>query len=272
MAVFYIYADESGKLIKNDYTSFCGYVAHAAEWQRFAMEWDTLLMKWSVPPVHMSKIMSPEIKKDEWSKIKTDWGKDWETNRDIMLEQFASAVRDSGLVCVGAAVDAKHFRLLADSEFKKEAKDPLYLSFHHIVMSAIEKIEVIDKYSPISIVIDDGDEEYSIGCYKLLNNLKKHPDHKFDKVRQRIDGMCFGNDRSYSGLQAADMVAYETRRLLIDRIKDAKAEPSRLLTYLTFAGKHKPGLFTAAILDELESGTLEMLKKEEDEDKKRPGI
>jgi len=272
MAEFYIYADESGKMSsKADYISLCGYISHVSEWQRFSLEWNNCRFRWGVPAVHMNRIMFPERKEDEWLDIRKKWGRDWEAKRDLMLDDFAATIRNAHLVCIGAAVDAKHFRSLPESEFKKEAKDPVYLAFHTLVMRGIEKTETVDKCSPISIVVDDGDEEYSIGCIKLLNSLKQHPSPKFQKVRDRIDGMCFGNDRSYPGLQAADMVAYEARRLLVERIKDPKAEPSKLYESLTLLLIHQPGLYTPAILDQLERGTLEAIREGKEDDEK-PGI
>lgn len=262
MAEFYLYADESGKTSsKADYVSFCGYIAHVSEWQRFSLEWNNCRFRWGIPTVHMARIMAPDNKDDEWRKIKNQWGADWEAKRDLMLDDLAATVRNAHLVCVGVATDAKHFRSMPDSDFKRECRDPVFMAFHHLVMRSIERASIIDDRSPISIVIDDGDEEYAIGCYKLLNTLKQHPHPVFKKVRDRIDGMCFGNDRSYPGIQAADMVAYEARRLLVDRIKDPKAEPSKLLHSLTLMGIHQPGVYTAALLDELASNTNEAIKK-----------
>ena len=40
MADFYLYADESGKLQSAPYTSFCGFVTHHTEWQRFSQAWE----------------------------------------------------------------------------------------------------------------------------------------------------------------------------------------------------------------------------------------
>jgi hypothetical protein len=274
LAVFYIYADESGKPQKDDYTSLCGYVAHEAEWARFLLEWQAVRMKWQIPPVHMARIMFPERKDDEWLKVRKAWGKDWEFKRDMMLQELAMTVRGAALVAIGAVVDAKHFRALADSEFKREAKDPLFLALHTVVMRAIEATEVIDRCSPIGLIIDD-DRENSIECYRRLNNLKDHPHLMFAKVRERIRSMTFANDDYYPGLQAADMLAYESRRYMVSRIDNPEAEPSELLMLLTTLFIHQPRLYTPAILDQLEKGTLKMLEDErakEKDDKQESGV
>ncbi len=109
MAVFHIYGDESGKLHQSDYPSFCGYVGHVSAWQGVAALWNNLRLKWQVPPIHMARIMSPNNKNDEWTKVKEDWAGSWEAKRDMMLLQFSEIVREAPVVCVGAIVDAKAF-------------------------------------------------------------------------------------------------------------------------------------------------------------------
>jgi hypothetical protein len=189
MAVFQIYGDESGKLSsKTEYTSFCGYVAHVSEWARFSLEWNNCRFRWGVPPVHMSRIMYPDSKDDDWRKVKEAWGSLWEKKRDVMLADFGATVRSAQVVCVGAVVDSGYFRQLAksDEDFKKLYKDPIHLSFHTFVMRGIEKTEVIDKHSPIGLVVDD-DPEFSMEVYQQLNGLKQ----TFPKVKDRVHAISF---------------------------------------------------------------------------------
>lgn len=249
MALFRIYADESGKLGKNaDYTSFCGYIAHVAEWERFELEWRSARVRWQVPAIHMSRIMAPDNKDDAWKKTKEEWGEAWDAKRDIMLKDFAAIIRSAHVVCVGAVVDAAHFRSLCDqdTEFKQRFKSPAYLAFHTLVMRGIEKTEIVDKCSPIGIVIDD-DQEFAMGCYDYINQLK----HEFPKVRERIHSVCLVNDESYSGIQAADMIAWEARRLMVERKASPAAPPSELFQALTLYLTHQPTLYTAEVLDKL---------------------
>ncbi len=157
MAAFYIYVDESGKLSgKSDYTSLCGYLAHAQEWQRFAVEWNACRLRWQVPAIHMTRIMSPDLREDDWKVKKEVWGELWESKRDQMLEEFAWIIHRSSLVCVGTVLDASSYRRI-----QKEEDCLLYWSdsnvfaFHYIIMTGLEKIETVDKCSPVSIVVDD---------------------------------------------------------------------------------------------------------------------
>lgn len=269
MAVFHIYGDESGKLHQSDYTSFCGYVGHISLWQGFAAMWNNLRFKWQVPPIHMARIISPDNKDDEWKKVKDEWGTSWVTKRDVMLKEFAELVRTAGVVCVGAIVDSKHFRQVADSDpdFKKLYRDPIYMAFHTFVMRGIDKTEVIDKLSPIGIVIDD-DEEFAMGVYQQLNTLRKDLDNerkkyadekvveRIKRVRDRVHAITFVDDASYPGVQAADMIAYEARKIMVARLKDPNAT-SELYDELTFLRTHQPKFYRPEVIDELQASLKE---------------
>jgi|SRR5664280_291045 len=142
---------------------------------------------------------------------------------------------------------------MPDSTFKKlYGNNPIYLAFHTIVMNSIKLTEVIDKYSPISIVIDD-DRESSLQCYEMLHRLKQ----AFPVVRERIHGISFVNDRSYPGVQAADMIAYEVTRFMERKKKDNAVQASERLAALTLFGNHQPKLYTAALLDEMNATTVD---------------
>ena len=249
LATFHIYGDESGKLkSKADFTSFCGYVAHVSEWERFGMEWNNCRFRWQVPPVHMARIMFPDVKNDEWQATKKKWGKLWEKKRDMMLSDFAATIRSAQIACVGAVVDANHFRKLADLDpkFKEAHRDPIHMAFHTFVMRGIEKTEIIDKHSAIGVVVDE-DREFSMKVYEQLNSLKD----TFAKVRERVHAVSFVNDANYPGVQAADMIAYEARRLMVEKIKQPDIQPSELYLALTLYGVHAPKYYNAQILDKL---------------------
>jgi hypothetical protein len=248
MANFHIYGDESGKLSgKADITSFCGYVGHISAWAQFADIWRNCRLKWQVPPVHMARIMYPDGKDDDWKKVKTDWGTSWEKKRDLMLKEFADIVRSSDIMCVGAIVDCKHFRHLADTDplFKEAQRDPIHMAFHTFLMRGIEKTNIVDDCSPISIVIDD-DPEFAMKVYEQIETLKT----TFPHVKKRVHAVSFVDDFSYPGVQAADMIAYEGRKIMVEKMTNPDAT-SDLYDDLTFHRVHQPQFYNAKILDQL---------------------
>jgi hypothetical protein len=252
MAEFYLYTDESGKLESNQsMTAFCGYLAHTTAWDYINQEWRNRRMAWGIPAIHMAEINYPELKKNsEWLKKKIEWDVTWESRREHMLDEFATIVHQTNMASIGNVVDADHFRKLPDSPFKQAMRNPLYLSLYHTVIDTIDRLDrVAGSQFSLSIVFDE-DEEYAMKCYELLSGLKKaFP----EKIGKRIDGICFGNDKAYPGIQAADMIAYESRSLMIAKKADHKSPPSNLFKLLTRDGLNMPTLYTPEELDELQA-------------------
>jgi len=250
VAEFYIYADDSGKFDDQrcDYTALCGYIAHVSEWHRVGMEWRNSLLRFQVPYVHMAPMMFPDRSRDQaWKAIKTRWGASYETKRDMLIHDLGMILRSAQVVAIGAIVDVAHFRQLPDSEFKRVVQDdPLFLAFHQVVMRGIEKTEVVDKCSAIGLVIDD-DRESSLSCYNMLHRLKQ----TFPKVRERISIISFANDVRYPGIQAADMLAYESRKLMVEMKQNPSVKPSELWENLTLLGINQPLFYKPDILDKL---------------------
>jgi hypothetical protein len=245
MAHFYIYGDESGKLAQSDYVSFCGYLGHNSEWERVSLEWNNLRLAWDVPPLHMRCIMSPERPRcDEWGRVKRKWGSAWEDKRDRMLLEFSAAILHSTVVCAGSVVDSSHFRSMPDSQFKREMRDPLFLGFYTMLMESLDKVDRISSSLSIGLVIDD-DQQYGMDCYALLNSLKEG----FPRVRERIRAMTLANDAEYPGLQMADMISYEARSRMVERLKAKDSAPSDMFIALTRNMDHQPKLWSAEFLD-----------------------
>jgi hypothetical protein len=67
------------------------------------------------------------------------------------------------------------------------------------------------------------------------------------------------NDDSYPGLQLADMISYESRRLMVEKLKNSKAEPSELFQSLTLLLTHQPHLYTPEVLDKMHADAKEKI-------------
>jgi hypothetical protein len=260
MGVFNVYVDESGKLSgKSEYTSLCGYVAYAQEWNRVALEWNACRMRWGVPPIHMVRIMSPDLRDDEWKAKKQAWGELWESRRDQLIEELSMIIHRAQLACVGAVVDANAYRrIMAEDKCTLHYKDSNVFAFHHVIMSSLEKIENVDRFSPISIIIDD-DQENAFGYYQMLSTLRTHESDQFQKVRDRVHGISFCNDVSYPGIQMADMVAYIARRYKVGEASGDEPSldsiPFSLYPHITTGGLHQPKVYTEEIIRKVAQGT-----------------
>jgi hypothetical protein len=253
MAVYHIYADESGKLSgKEPYTSLCGYVGPIAAWGQLAEAWNKCRFQWQIPPIHMSRIMHPDRKEDAWNEKWREWGDGWVEKRDIMLAELGGIIHDVGVICIGAVVDADAYRSVrADPSLSLLWGDSNVFALHEVMMRGIKRIETVDKISPVSLVVDD-DPEHAKDFYAHYTQLRTHSDPMFSKVRERMHAISFCDDEHYPGLQAADMIAWSARAWMVDNGEDHKiAEPHELLRLLTHSSMYQPKVYTADILRQL---------------------
>jgi hypothetical protein len=267
MAQFHIYLDESGKLQqKTDYTCICGYLADGGTWERFSAQWNRVRLRWDVPPVHMAKLMKPvgpniAYKSDDWDNVRVRWGANWEPIRNEMLREFAQVISSLAVVALGVIVDAVAYRKLRDESSPATYDDPNVFAFHRVIMDGLAKIERVERLGTLSIIVDN-DPEHAWGYYNLANGLRNHPDKAvFSAVGDRLHAVCFGDDKAYPGLQAADMLSWLSRRYMVDKKQAADHLPSDLLRLLTFDGLHQPVVFTDAILKEVSEGTIRALNE-----------
>jgi Protein of unknown function (DUF3800) len=245
MANFYIYGDESGKMVSgSDVTSFCGFVGSASEFSRVMEEWDNCRLGWGAPPLHMRFITHPE-RDPAWSALKQQWEPLWDKKCESMLIDFSSIIVRSHIACVGCAVDSAYFRAMPDCEWKRNMQDPVYLGLYTLIMESLDKIDKVNKALPVSLVVDGGDEKYVTRSFQLLEALKI----QLPRVRDRIVAITFADDTKYPALQMADMIAFEARALMVKRLSDPKAPHSELYANLTKRGVHQPAYWDKEHLD-----------------------
>lgn len=267
MALFHIYVDESGKLHANtDFTCLCGYLAPGATWEVFSQNWNGCRLRWGVPPLHMAQIMKPvgassKTRDADWDAVRQRWGSQWESIRNEMLEEFARIISSLPIVAIGAVVDANAYRSLKSESSPITEQDPNVFAFHNVIMDGLRTVERVTNLGSLSIIVDD-DPEFAHQYYDLAQGLRNHPEKSvFSCVRDRLDAICFGDDRAYPGLQAADLLCWTARRFMIDRKSDEDNLPSNLLRLLTFDGLHQPKVWTREALAELSDKTTDALKE-----------
>ncbi len=247
MGVFYLYADESGKFNrKSEYVSFCGFVGQDLEWWRIGQEWDNCRLAYSVPAIHMSYISDPDRDPSgQWAEVKRKWGASWDRRKQEMLIDFARIIQQAHVACVGCTVDAAHYGTMQETDYKRSMHNPLYLAFYNLVRNALDKLDWLPGGQLMSVIIDD-DQESSENYYNLLAAMRK----QFPaEVHKRIAALSFANDVAFPAIQAADMIAYESRTLMLARKLDSNIPPSSVYVLMTKNGLHEPTRYTPEFLD-----------------------
>lgn len=176
--------------------------------------------------------------------VKKRWGSEYDERCDLLLDECALLIHDAKLICVGTIVDCNAFKSGSVPKLKKATyDDPHYLAFQWTVLRSLERVEWGDTDALLGLLLDD-DYEKAIHCYQLLRSLKEqHPESK-----KRISGICFCSDDKYPGVQAADIIAHEARRLATEKAP----EPSKRFRLLTQNLSNQPHMFDEKALLRLE--------------------
>ena len=247
MAQVHFFCDESGKFSSSRYVSFCGFLGTGTQGEKLLPEWSATRLRLQVPPIHVSAMLHPSAK-NGWLQISQKWGDKWPGKRDEVIGEFATIIDKEKLVCFGAVIDVESFSKMDLPILKARSEgDPHYLAFELTVVGSLEKVLWGDSNGTMGLVMDD-DEEKAIHCYKLLKMVKAHE----PKVKERVSGICFGSDDLYPGIQAADILAHESRRMMTH-----DEAPSKRFQQLTCNGQHKPILLDAAMLQSMENEARE---------------
>jgi hypothetical protein len=273
---FSLFLDESGKIHSQEYTALCGYVATVDEWFRFGQAWSQLQIKWNLPPLKMSKIEHPD---GEWGRVRKRveaGGDTWETWKDMVLNEFCTLVANSSIAAVGSVIDAAAYRAVKDEDpqdFLIHHSDCNVYLLQYAIMAALDIVERVDKSGLMSVCIDD-DQETAFPYYESYWTLQKMthfpnipPEHKsrFDRIAQRVDQIAFCKDTFHPALQAADLLAYVSRRLKFENPGPGRLND--LYVFFTRGGTYPVKDFREKDIRKIAENTARSLREKKYDDK-----
>lgn len=200
--------DDSGKESDANHRFVCiaGYLAHDQFWYGFTQRWRHLLLKHGIPAVHMR----------EWEGVRKahHWSLDYGHR---ILGEFIALIREFSLIGFGMAVDAEVWRKLSP-ERRKSFGDAQEFCFQRIIRRVVDRMEKAGEREPLAIVFDQ-DFQFARPRLRLMEHI-----HKRDRrLAEQLSAISFADSRRYYQLQAADILAWETRRHLVNR-SGAQAE------------------------------------------------
>lgn len=189
--------DESGKQGSSEVVVFAGLFATAERWAEFGREWNTLLRKEGLSWLHMVDAVQMS---GDYAKFR-----DRVSDLESLLLSLADLVYKYAREGVINRVFVKEFEAL-DKRISRRYKDPFYYAFEGGI-EALSKSPTLEPNDRFNLICDDSDDAGEcLKAYRRLAKLKP-------EIHKRFGMICFGDDKSYSPLQAADMFAYCVRRV-----------------------------------------------------------
>jgi hypothetical protein len=217
------YFDDSGK--ESDHTHrfvvLAGYMAaEGLPWNRFYQAWRHLLLRHGLPHIHMKDILG------------IAQAKGWDIPKlNEVLREFIAAIKDAQLIGFGVAVDANEWRALS-KERRKRFGDAQEFCCSRILRRIVDRLnEAGFPEEQISITFDR-DWEFARRRLTLIEEISK----RAPQIRRNLAQLSFADSEHFYPLQAADLLAWETRRELAHRIEGERgtARWAELMTALPY--------------------------------------
>jgi hypothetical protein len=221
MVIFY--GDESGTHGKGDYV-VSGYVAHKTTWEFFAHEWNKALHAASPRRVDFLKMSQCHHHDGQFAG--------WSDDDAILKLRHALSV-----LCVflekgsigefTSYISWDDYNQRVNGECKKFFDNPYYFDLMLITKRAAEflKLKSPDFKGKINFVFDQG----NVAEAKAPVHFQKIRDFADPEIAKYIGPISFADDKDEPGLQAADVIAWHTRRHLARVEGDAQEEHFALL-------------------------------------------
>jgi len=201
--MIHVFLDDSGKESQQSAPFVCmaGYLGNLDSIARLGNRWMQMILKLGIPAIHMREII-PNYSKYGWDIAK----------RDEVLAECVQIIRESALTGVGVALEMAAWRKL-----RKEHPD---LDFGTAQQFCLERIlrTVIDRLHAAQIdelaLVFDTDPEFGANRFNLFCGLLGHD----ERATRRLSSITFGLTPYYPGLQCADILAWETRKEMAQRL------------------------------------------------------
>jgi hypothetical protein len=140
------------------------------------------------------------------------------TQRNNVVLEFIDAIKAAKLIGFGVAVDSEAWRSLS-SERIKAFGNAQEFCFTRIMRRISDRLDLAQEKESVAVVFDQ-DFEFSRRRLALFQNL-----WSFERrIAEKYAAIMFADAERYPPLQAADLLAWTTRRELMLRAK--KLQPS----------------------------------------------
>jgi hypothetical protein len=209
----HLFLDDSGKEGQATTPIVClaGYLAHDDVIASLNEKWIQLLIKYGIPEIHMKSLvpMTGIYKDVGWS----------DEQRDAVVAEFIEVINSTNMVGVGIAVNTAAWRKYKGKYPKINVGNIQQFCLNRAVSRVIARLHEVGVDDHLSLVFDT-DPEFGVARFNTFCALMRYD----TRANRRLMAITFGHPMFFPGLQAADLLAWETRKELA---RDGRFEPTR---------------------------------------------
>jgi len=231
--------DDSGKESErgNRIVSIAGYLAGGETyWDLFGTGWSHQLFRHGISWLHMKDFMQD---RDEYAAFKWDWPK-----KRSVLEDFIKVIKVSQIIGFGVALDAEAWRKVP-KQFTAVEGTAQEFCFLRIMRMIVERMKIVRPNDYVSVFFDC-DKGFTPARFQKFIGFRDHD----PEAKRYFQSFSIAEPKLYLPLQAADLLAWETRKELIRKLGGLESRPE-----FTYIFEALPGSFpdyTGEFWDETE--------------------
>ena len=210
------FLDDSGKESNPSEPAvvLAGYMGDDKSWMMLTDRWLHLLIKYGISWVHMRELIPLKGEYDN---------RGWTPKvRDAILSEFVYAIRESDLAGFGVAVDAAAWKAIPKEIRTADGGDGNAhdFCFARILRKLKDRIKLVRPRDFISVRFDC-DQEFSPTRFRRFLSLKERD----EDLRWYLGEITFSDPKIYVPLQAADLLAWETRKQIVQKMGGYESTP-----------------------------------------------
>ncbi len=209
----YCFCDDSGKEsdASNPIVVMAGYLfPDMNALPLFDSLWKTQLIRHGISWLHMKDFMQD---RDEYAQFANDWPR-----KKSILETFINVIKTCQPVGFGIGVDMNAWRNIPRSIQRMEG-DAQSFCFSRMIRLVVDRMMVAAPRDSVSLIFDC-DQNFSSARFSRFVTIRR----SFVPATKHLDAFTIAEPKRYLVLQAADLLAWETRKAME---RNTKGLPSR---------------------------------------------
>lgn len=212
--MIHCFFDDSGKEsdMGNPFVCIAGYMAIGDDWwTMLSNAWGHQLFRHGLTWLHMKDFMQGQ---GEYAALGWDWPK-----RKAVIEEFIKIIKGTQIIGFGVAVDAEAWRQFPKELTKVEGTAQEFC-FTRIIRMIVERLKVSRPDDWVSLYYDC-DEQFTPARFQRFIGLRK----RRPEVAKYLRAFSIADPKSFLPLQAADVLAWQTRKELMRKLGGYESRP-----------------------------------------------
>lgn len=247
MTTFTTYLDvsrDSDTKVDSGVYSLAGYISDSNSWAAFDRDWLAVLNEFRIPAFHMTDFEGWDNSRNQGFGVFKDWQKG-DPRRLPLLTKLLAAIEKHTVGSISYAVSQSVYDRVVPEEVKSAVQSPYFFLFLNLTISGQKLMDDAMRYGKMGVP-DDWTMRYLLargdeGSQKVVEIwMSKAAGAGEARIDLNMEGVGIVQDNSkFPALQAADILAYESRKQVGQQLGSHTRAPRRSFTAMESSKRPK---------------------------------